>query len=163
MNWAELPCLAQDGECRGEKTNFLLVNRKFSRAVWSDLSSITAHSSWAGNCGGGGGGWESKTARQRESGRKGWATLLPECTSMWIMIYDIKALKSFFKMLPAVDLHLQSCDSTYLTFRIPLCKNCKTSYISSASGSSTEQHGLLVFSKGFSLLYMNKFFPFKVI
>lgn len=58
VNWAERPCLAQDGECRGEKTNFLLVNRKFSRAVWSDLSSITPHSSWAGNCGGGGKGGE---------------------------------------------------------------------------------------------------------
>lgn len=162
MNWAERPCLAQDGECRGENTNFLLVNRKFSRAVWSDLSSITPHSSWAGNCGGGGGvGWESKTARQRESWRKGWATLLPECTSMWIMIYDIKSLKSFFKILPTVDLHLQSCDSTYLRFRIPLCKNCKTSCISSASGwiiGIFKRFLLIIYEQNFKYL-----FSFKVI
>lgn len=39
------PFGGQDGVCRGEKTNFLVVNEKFSKAVWSDFSSITAHSS----------------------------------------------------------------------------------------------------------------------
>ncbi len=76
MKWAELPCLVQDEVCRGEKTNFLVVNGKFCKAVWSDFSSITAHSSRAGNWG------KNEEARQRESERKGWTTLLPERTSL---------------------------------------------------------------------------------
>ena len=69
-NWAESPSSIQDGVCRGEKTNFIVMNGKFCKAVWSDPPSITRHFSWAG--------------------RKSWITPLPGHISEWIMRYHQK-------------------------------------------------------------------------